>query len=583
MRAVHAVDAAPGCSPRRVAGIGLLAVLIALALPWASSPASATIAPPEPPPIAVPTALTPPSVPTNGWGGAATELCTRSTSATAGCILLAGVGAYEGTCYVLGQIFHGGSCDGGAGTVISYLFGSGGDSRLTYTGDPAIITRVGALEYRVFRAQSSDRYLIVGYSGGCQLSVYGIGDSITRDLVFDGTPQDDRAALGIAYGLSTSSVGISGDGCSSTSLMPGQSVIKVQVWNNVPTPAVLEAGYAGDPGGDPWTLDYKETCVKGTQSVTAHQASTFTPAAGQASPAITLPACETLLPGSHLDGIDVLGGRAGITAPNPDVNVHQSTFTSSATSSYPLCTTNAPAGGCFLDLQRAGKSCFSGAYCAGWLANETRWDMSCQWGPYDVGLSVCETDYATTFDSQTQPEPSPTASPTVGAPLPTEGLNPSTPPDPDTPPAPTESSSQNCYGAMWSWNPVDWVLVPVKCALSWAFVPKSDLGGRVDDVENKAKGRFPFSLVAPLLGLAASIPSSDCPDWNVNISYPGKDTTGGNMHTLTKNVVCQSSYTSAIRTARPVFAAMMIATALWPMIRGIVYASFPIVKPVPTR
>jgi hypothetical protein len=26
---------------------------------------------------------------------------------------------------------------------------------------------------------------------------------------------------------------------------------------------------------------------------------------------------------------------------------------------------------------------------------------------------------------------------------------------------------------MWSWNPVDWVFVPVKCALEWAFVPPS--------------------------------------------------------------------------------------------------------------
>jgi hypothetical protein len=26
-------------------------------------------------------------------------------------------------------------------------------------------------------------------------------------------------------------------------------------------------------------------------------------------------------------------------------------------------------------------------------------------------------------------------------------------------------------GGIWSWNPIDWVLTPVKCALVWAFEP----------------------------------------------------------------------------------------------------------------
>lgn len=35
-----------------------------------------------------------------------------------------------------------------------------------------------------------------------------------------------------------------------------------------------------------------------------------------------------------------------------------------------------------------------------------------------------------------------------------------------------QNDSENCLAGMWSWNPVDWVYIPVKCALQWAFVPK---------------------------------------------------------------------------------------------------------------
>jgi hypothetical protein len=40
----------------------------------------------------------------------------------------------------------------------------------------------------------------------------------------------------------------------------------------------------------------------------------------------------------------------------------------------------------------------------------------------------------------------------------------------DTEPVPSaDADGANCWAEGWSWNPVSWVLVPVKCALMWAF------------------------------------------------------------------------------------------------------------------
>lgn len=48
-------------------------------------------------------------------------------------------------------------------------------------------------------------------------------------------------------------------------------------------------------------------------------------------------------------------------------------------------------------------------------------------------------------------------------------------PDPETPEfQPDPDGDRNCFLDAISWNPIDWVYVPVKCVLTWAFVPKAD-------------------------------------------------------------------------------------------------------------
>lgn len=83
--------------------------------------------------------------------------------------------------------------------------------------------------------------------------------------------------------------------------------------------------------------------------------------------------------------------------------------------------------------------------------------------------------------------PGPTTPPVTAPsnpPFPTTGVNPPISPPGVPPPKNPDAPNENCIASGWSWNPVDWVFVPVKCALTWAFVPKDGPGliARANDV-----------------------------------------------------------------------------------------------------
>jgi len=234
----------------------------------------------------------------------------------------------------------------------------------------------------------------------------------------------------------------------------------------------------------------------GGATATASDTVTGTASANGALPQPSLPDCQTLLPGSTLQSLNVLGGRTGFTVPNPEVNVTKTLYTGTAAGQYPICTTGA---GCFLDLLKNGVSCLAtNVYCANWVADfqsgTPTATYTCMYGPYKLTTSACIPDYGTAFDKERQPDPGtspgpagqPTATPTVspgGNPLPTTGPNPqpsgaptqgTTNPDPGTGPGVgTVPNSQDCWGSGWSWNPISWVVIPVECSLKWAFVPNS--------------------------------------------------------------------------------------------------------------
>jgi hypothetical protein len=50
-------------------------------------------------------------------------------------------------------------------------------------------------------------------------------------------------------------------------------------------------------------------------------------------------------------------------------------------------------------------------------------------------------------------------------------------------------------GGFWSWNPIDWVYVPVKCALLWAFVPSAETQAALGNLGAGLADKVPFSWI----------------------------------------------------------------------------------------
>jgi hypothetical protein len=55
---------------------------------------------------------------------------------------------------------------------------------------------------------------------------------------------------------------------------------------------------------------------------------------------------------------------------------------------------------------------------------------------------------------------------------------------------------------MWSWNPVDWIYIPVKCALLWAFVPDT---ATLTSVETSLSTSFNASGLADWGGAVSGV------------------------------------------------------------------------------
>jgi hypothetical protein len=218
--------------------------------------------------------------------------------------------------------------------------------------------------------------------------------------------------------------------------------------------------------------------------------------------------------------------------------------------------------------------------CVNWasLNQDPNWSprISCQYGPYTLATSSCnpleqayepggapatdpntdgnpDTRSDTQPDGNTQPRPStdPNAPPATGtAPggFPTTG---------------TGSPDVDCLKDAWSWTPVDWVFKPVGCALTQAFVPKTDIQAESNSLRDESNTKVPFAwLQTPITGPAGG----GCPAWVVHV--------GG----FAENVVCDSSYTAAIRGIRTPLFGIVAAAMVWPLLRGIWYACIPVLR-----
>lgn len=176
------------------------------------------------------------------------------------------------------------------------------------------------------------------------------------------------------------------------------------------------------------------------------------------------------------------GPDYGTKVPDFDVVVDPTLYTE-----YPDCFSNG-ALTCVVTVWVDGTPCTPDrAVCAEWwsINKDDPHNVACRFGPYRVTKNECRqlrnsyktgtrTDTETTPDGDVRPKPVPGPGPGPGPGtevFPPEGPNPQNPPtDPDPE---VDPNSRSCFADAWSWNPVDWVYVPVKCALIWAFVPKN--------------------------------------------------------------------------------------------------------------
>lgn len=267
-----------------------------------------------------------------------------------------------------------------------------------------------------------------------------------------------------------------------------------------------------------------------------------------------------------------------------------------AAAKYPLCLTG-NSSGCALSVDLDGQPCTTTRPdCQNWpaVAGISPSRVQCKYGTYVAPVTDCyaisngyKTETGVVFEPKSQtwvaidaygqpvaPNPQPWnptnpnpvigSSPGTATPT-TPGTGTGTPGFPTTGTAP---ATDNCSAPSWSWNPVEWVKNPVVCALVDTFVPKTDVAARMTTIQTLATTHPPFSWFTPvMLGPGGS----GCPDWNIVI--PG---------VMSKNVVCESSFTAAIVGARSPMFTLLSAAMVWPLIRSLWYAAIPILRVTPS-
>lgn len=169
--------------------------------------------------------------------------------------------------------------------------------------------------------------------------------------------------------------------------------------------------------------------------------------------------------------------------------------------------------------------------------------VKCRFGSYVVPLSDCnqlqDAYVDSTPDSITANKPDgspakPGTSTTTGtgtgtgggtgsgtSTFPGSGTNPTAPGT--TPDGATDPDSQGCFAAAWSWNPVDWVYVPVKCSLLWAFRPSPGfLDSRVAVVRSTWDDSSPAKYAATAAAMVAAPSVSGCGGISVDFAIAGQ-------------------------------------------------------------
>lgn len=321
-----------------------------------------------------------------------------------------------------------------------------------------------------------------------------------------------RASNGLGYGLmnvaytknqflGSSTVGAAGPTRTPGNICPNTTVLEWLIWADDTGFMEGSNGFWVNPNVDSWktsTITTNLTC-KNSAGATVTVSKTA-PAGTGLAPVVSCPA------GYVPDSGNTMLGNDFLTAPT---KTEEWSITPAVREAYPDCI-GWQSAGCKLMIQLDGVECNPGnPACLNW---EEIWRVQpsrvkCKWGPYDMDISHClplRNAYIGENGTVTDPKRSPKAAPVAvdpfGRPLddklqnpdpevptattPETGSNPlpptvGIPPVTGTPPVTTytppevQTGDANCWpGGSAAFNPLEWVLMPVKCALQWAFVPR---------------------------------------------------------------------------------------------------------------
>lgn len=287
---------------------------------------------------------------------------------------------------------------------------------------------------------------------------------------------------GTAYGWYQSDVMVAstaGQSQTRTYMCPEGSVVELAFTtpkgvNNGPASHIR---YVGSTYGDSdATYRARAVCVKADGTTQTIEVEYQGQANGEAG--FMIPSCVAAGAGTHARSVDVDIRLPGRTDFRDAWNV--SPVDDPA---YPDCSV-ALGNVCVLDVWVDGSACQVGdSRCLDW-SSHAQARLQCKWGPYNMPMAACSmlerayqpsgapmTDENIDGDPSTPPAPNPAPS---GGGVPTE-----VPIPPDVP-EPTDEVQIPGGSGCWpsgtaKWNPLEWVMRPVQCALSWAFIPDGGL------------------------------------------------------------------------------------------------------------
>ncbi len=185
--------------------------------------------------------------------------------------------------------------------------------------------------------------------------------------------------------------------------------------------------------------------------------------------------CPALPDGVRPTGVEIKGEGDGV----PDQVMWQEDVTPEYAAwwdNYPECRT----GACKLDLlikpgdsSPAIASCFDAPdQCVNWFEDPDKEDtFQCRYGVHDVSLAECAV-YSGVFKPERLTVGAPYSDPETGE---WSGgqSSPSAANDLMNSPVQNPEVARECFASGWAaFNPVEWILTPIRCALEWAFVPR---------------------------------------------------------------------------------------------------------------